>query len=171
MRTRSLFLIFILSLLQANAQEIDWISFEEAIALNKENPKQIVIDVYTDWCGYCKKMDRDTYENNVIIDLINDNFYAVKLNAEQKESFTYKGKEYKFIAQGRKGYNELAANLLHGKMSYPSTVFMDENEQLIQNIPGYLSPQLLEPILVFMSEKKYLEQTWEEFREDFSSTL
>ena len=165
------FFIVLVSFTKIDAQNIEWLSFEEAISMNKENPKHILIDVYTDWCGYCKKMDRDTYENQVIISIINQHFYPVKLDAEQKEAIIYKGKEYNFIAQGRNGYNEFAANILKGEMSYPSTVFMNSNEQLIDKIPGYLKPEIMEPILVFLSEEIYLEQTWEEFYTTFISRL
>ncbi|MEI6866533.1 DUF255 domain-containing protein [Flavicella sp.] len=159
------------SLFQLTAQEINWISFEKAIELNKEQQKNILIDVYTDWCGYCKKMDRDTYKNTVIAELINENFYAVKLNAEQKESILYKDRQYKFISQGRKGYHEFAANLLQGEMSYPSTVFMNKDEQLIQKLPGYLDAKSIEPILLYLGKDKYIEQTWDEFQKEFTSQL
>lgn len=165
-----LFIVFAFSF-QSIAQEIKWLSFEEAISKNKENPKQILIDVYTDWCGYCKKMDRDTYENLEIISLINQNYYPVKLDAEQKETITYNGKEFKYVAQGRKGYHEFAAALLQGNMSYPNTVFLDKNEQLIEKIPGYLTPQIIEPILVYLGEEKYLEEPWDEFQKNFISNL
>jgi thioredoxin-related protein len=155
----------------AKSQSINWISFEEAIALNKELPKNILVDVYTDWCGYCKKMDRDTYKNTIIAEIINENFYAVKLNAEQKEPITYNGKEYKFVKKGRKGYHEFAANILNGEMSYPSTIIMDTNERLVQKLPGYLGPKRIEPILIYLGKEKYLEISWEEFQKDFSSNL
>ena len=153
------------------AQEIQWVSFEKAIELNKKNPKTILIDVYTDWCGYCKKMDHITYENQVIATIINDNYYAVKLDAEQTNSIFYKGKEYKFIKQGKKGYHEFAANLLHGEMSYPSTVFMDQDERLIQKLPGYFDPKEMEPILLYFAQQNFLNVSWETFKEEFISNL
>lgn len=165
------FSICVLFSIKMNAQEIKWVSFEKAIALNKETPKKILIDVYTDWCGYCKKMDKTTYENQIIVSLINEKFYPVKLDAEQKETILYNEKEYKFIKNGRRGYNEFAANILHGEMSYPSTVFMDNDESLIDKIPGYLSPEIMELILVFLGEEIYLEQSWEEFQKEFISNL
>lgn len=164
-------LILVIYCFSSQAQKIKWLTFEEAISLNKNKPKTILIDVYTDWCGYCKKMDHNTYENPVIVNIINENYYAVKLDAEQTKSIYFKGKEYKFIKQGRKGYNELAASLLHGEMSYPSTVFMDQEERLIQKVPGYLEPKEMEPILMYFAQQNFLDTTWEDFRKDFISNL
>ena len=76
-------------------------SKDRMIELNKTNPKPILIDVYTDWCGFCKKMDKETYANNVIANYINEHFYAIKLNGEGKEDIKYKGHTYKFKQQGR----------------------------------------------------------------------
>ena len=59
---------------KAQDSEINWLSFEEAIEKNKENPKPILVDLYTDWCGWCKKMDKTTYKNEVIVKFINDNY-------------------------------------------------------------------------------------------------
>ncbi|WP_152287778.1 thioredoxin family protein [Flavicella marina] len=164
-------LLLLLVGLSSNAQQIQWIGFEEAIAKSEKEPKNILIDIYTDWCGYCKKMDQDTYRNNAITDIINENFYAVKLNAEQKKSIYYKGKEYKYINNGRRGYHELAASILHGKMSYPTTVFMDKNGRFIQKIPGYLDAETIEPILVYFGEERHLEESWETFLQEYSSKL
>jgi thioredoxin-related protein len=116
-------------------------------------------------------MDHNTYENPVIATIINDNYYAVKLDAEQTSSIFYKGKEYKFIKQGKKGYNEFAASILHGEMSYPSTVFMDQDERLIQKLPGYFDPKEMEPILLYFAQQNFLSISWETFKEEFISNL
>ena len=89
--------LFLLAILSSIAQDkVNWLSFEAAISLNKENPKPILIDVYTDWCGWCKKMDRDTYSNKTIVKTINDNFYAVKLDGEEKQDILFNGQTFKF---------------------------------------------------------------------------
>ena len=99
------------------AQEVNWIGFEEALELNKKSPKPILVDLYTDWCGWCKRMDATTYKNKVIVDYINENYYAVKMDGEGRGDINYQGKTFKFVQQGRSKYHELAAAILKGKMT------------------------------------------------------
>ena len=155
-----------------NAQEnIKWLNFEEAIALNKVNPKPILIDVYTDWCGYCKKMDLNTYTNKTIGDYISKNFYAVKLDGEHKNDIVFNDHTFKFQKEGKRGYHQLAATLMNGSMSYPTTLFLSEKEELLDRIPGYLDKEIMEKVLVYFSEKLYETKKWEDFTKDFKSNL
>ena len=144
-------------------EKIKWYTIEQVQELSVNNPKKIFVDVYTDWCGWCKKMDATTFQDPKIIKQLNDNFYAVKLNAEGKEDIQFKNRVYKFVAQGQRGYHELAAAFLQGKLSYPTTVYLDESLNLIQPIPGYLEGKDLEPILIFLGENRYKNQTWQDF--------
>ncbi len=83
----TLFTVFLFSQLVAQEKtKIEWLSIQEAMALHKENPKKIMIDVYTDWCGWCKRMDATTFQDEKIAKYISENFYAVKLNAEMKDT-------------------------------------------------------------------------------------
>ncbi|RMG18380.1 MAG: DUF255 domain-containing protein, partial [Bacteroidetes bacterium] len=75
--------------------QINWVSIEEAAKLAQQDGKKILIDVYTDWCGWCKKMDKATYANAEVANYINANFHAVKFNAEQREEVVLKGKTFK----------------------------------------------------------------------------
>lgn len=153
------------------AQEVTWISFEKAVELNKENPKPLLVDVYTDWCGWCKKMDKETYTNKTIIDYINTHFYAVKLDGEDKNDIVYNDYTFKFKANGRRGYNEFAAALLNGKLSYPTTVFLDAKMQLLDRVPGYLDTKMMEQITAFFATESYKNVEWETFQKEFKSSL
>ena len=175
MKTRIiLFLVaFILSSSSFFAQDakVKWISIEEAEKLNKQEPKKIMVDVYTDWCGWCKKMDRETFSHPVIAELINKNYYAVKLNAEGKNEITFNGTTYNFVAQGSRGYHELAAGLLGGKMSYPSIAYINEDLQLLGAVPGYMTPIRIEPLLNYIAENKFTNQSLEDYEKNFQSKL
>jgi len=165
------FSVIVLFSWQSFAQdtEIKWLSFKQAIMLNKKNPKKILVDVYTNWCYYCKVMDKKTYSNPKVIAYINAHFYPVKLNAEQKESITYNNKVFKYVSKGRRGYHELAAALLEGKLSYPTTVFFDSKEQVITRLPGFLTVKNFEPILVFLAEDYYENADWDSFVKNYKN--
>ena len=151
--------------------EIDWISFEEAVSRTEVNPKMILIDLYTDWCGWCKKMDRDTYSRKEIVSYVNEKFYAVKFNAEGSQEVNFRGYTFKFVPSGRKGYHELAAALTQNKLSYPTTVFLNEEFQIIQPIPGYLDALSFDVISRYMGDGKYKNIGWEEFQKSYQSKL
>lgn len=175
MKRQLIFLLIALIIFPASllAQEslIKWISIEEAEKLNKEQPKKIMIDVYTDWCGWCKKMDQETFTNPVIADIINKHYYAVKLDGEGKEAITFNGAAYKFVSQGSRGYHELAAGLLNGKLSYPSIAYLNEDLQLLGAVPGYMTPVRIEPLLNYIAEGKYTSLSLEDYEKSFESKL
>jgi thioredoxin-related protein len=152
-------------------KEIKWYTIEEAIQLNEKSPKKIFIDVYTDWCGWCKVMDKNTFSQPRIAELLTTYYYPVKFNAEQKDSIVFKGKTYKFVGSGMRGYHELAASILSGQMSYPTVVYMDEQMNVIQPIAGYQEPKQIEPILKFFGTGAYRETPWEEYLKNFKSEL
>ena len=163
-----------LSLAQTSAfsQGIKWLSFEQAVELNKKNSKKFIIDIYTDWCGWCKKMDASTYTNPVIIDYVNTYYYAVKLNAERKDTVIFQ--DHTFVNENKNGgrsTHQLAESLLNGKMSYPTTVFMNEKYELLTPVAGYLTQNDLEPILSFFATDKYLSMSFEQFKASFVSKI
>jgi len=143
---------------------INWVSWEEAVELNKENPKKIFVDVYTDWCGWCKKMDKSTFVDKEITEYMNEHFYAVKFNAEQKEEIEFNGTTFKFVKSGRRGAHELAAALLNNRLGYPSFVLLDEEFARIMVSPGFKKPDQLIKELTFAKEEIYKKQNWEDYK-------
>jgi len=153
------------------APKVKWYTIEEAEVLAKKEPKKIMIDVYTDWCGWCKKMDAETFSHPVIADFINKNYYPVKLNAESEEDIRFNGNTYKYVAQGGRGYHELAAGLLSGRLSFPSIAYLNEKLELLGAIPGYRGPVDMEPLLNYISENKFMTQSLEEYQQTFKSKI
>lgn len=154
----------------AFAQEVNWHTIEQAVELNKISPRKFMVDVYTDWCGWCKVMDKNTFGNKIIAEYLNDKYYPVKLNAEQKENITIGENTYKYVAQGR-GYHELAAALLNGNMGYPSVVFLDEQFKIIQPFQGYIKAKQFDEIAKFIGDDLYKTKTWEEFLKTYKSPI
>lgn len=143
---------------------VKWISFEEAVKANTETPKLVMVDTYTDWCGWCKRMDATTFKDPKVVAYLGEHFYSVKFDAEQKETLFFKGHEFKYIENGRRGYHQMAYSLLDGKMSYPSIVFLDEEMNRITISPGYQSGADFIVVLKFVVEKAYLTQSFDDFK-------
>lgn len=140
------------------SEQIVWMSWEEAIKANELDKKKFLVDVFTDWCTWCKVMDRETFADSTVSQYIKDHFYAVKLNAEQKESIFWNGKEFKWMASGLNGVHELAYVLCDGQMSYPCTVFMTENHERIRISKGFKDPKTFYNELRFAAEEHYLKK-------------
>lgn len=158
-----LFTLLLLTSFSIQAQEIKWMTWEQAAEANEKEPKKVFVDLYTDWCGWCKKMDATTFKDPAVIEAMNKDFYAVKLNAEQKESIMWKGQEFKWVSGGRSGVNMLAYELLDGKLSYPSFVLLDGVYARIAISPGYKQPEALLKELRYAAGEHYKTTKWEDF--------
>jgi len=155
-----------------NAPKIKWMSFEEAYALNKKKPRKIFIDMYTDWCGWCKRMDATTFADPVIVAYMNEHFYNVKMDAERKDTIVLDGVTFvNEHPENKRSSHKLAIELLRGKMSYPSFVFLNEKSQMLTVVAGYQPAKEFEPIIHYFGDDAYLKSSWEEFKPGFKGKV
>jgi thioredoxin-related protein len=129
-----------------NGQQINWMTIDEALAMQKKSPKPIFMDVYTDWCGPCKMLDKNTFQTKEVADFINANYYAVKFNGEGNSDVNYKGKKYSnpgydATRKGRNSMHEFTGFLkVEG---YPSMYILDKKGDIAKVIVGYYQPEQL----------------------------
>lgn len=129
------------------SEGIQWHSISELENLQKQSPKPVIVDIYTDWCKWCKVMDDKTFTDESLSSYIKDNYHMIKLNAEEKSQINFNGKTYNFVAGGRNGYHELASQLLNGQLSYPSFVVLNSNLDAVKTIKGFKNPEAFKTIL------------------------
>lgn len=177
---RAIFLVLATAIsLSAGAQEaseaVNWMTFEEAVEKMKTEKRKIFIDVYTDWCGWCKVMDKNTFSEATIAKLLNEKFYAVKFDAEQTADVVFNGTTFKFVSYGSKGVHQLAAALLNNQLSYPNFVFLDEEFHIVPiysgmtSVPGYKKPEEFHIFLSFVSEEGYKKVNINDYQKTYRS--
>ena len=170
-----LFAFLLIVSITANAQKINWMTFDEALAAQDKNPKKIMMDVYTNWCGPCKMLDKNTFGNKDVINYVNQNYYAVKFNAEGNEVVTFNNKtfsnpNYKAELKNRRNSTHQLSRYLNVS-AYPTVVFFDEDSKVIAPIRGYQRPQQIELYLKMFSTDKYKELSTQEAFNDYAETF
>ena len=166
--TSFLIVIFIVaftaSFVSPDKEKINWITIQQLDEMYSKNPKPILLDVYTDWCGWCKEMDRTTYKNENVVAYINEHYYAIRLNAESTERFVFNNKKYGYNEKYKS--NELAEFLLFGRMEFPTTVFLPTIDARPAPLGGYLKPKEMEAPLKYFGEGAYKTKTFVEFNKE-----
>lgn len=151
-----------------NNEKIQWLRMDEISLKTKEQSKPILIDLYTDWCYWCKVMDKKTYTHSKVIAYINEYFYSAKVNAETHDIVNWKDKTYRY--NNKYQINDFALFLTFGRASFPTTVIIpDENSAPIP-IAGFMEPRELEPILKYFGDGAYKTKNFPEFEKTFKSS-
>jgi thioredoxin-related protein len=161
------------------ATTINWMSLNEALEAQKKNPKKIMLDAYTDWCNPCKILDRNTFQNPDVAKYVNENFYAVKFDAEGDENVTYKGKKYTNPsydpAKDKKRNSSHQLSRVLQIRAYPTIVFFDEDANVVLPLKGYKTPQQLELYLKLIASDDYKKvktaDEWADYQKKFKYTF
>ena len=148
-------------------QKLKWYTLQEAEKLNQVQPKKFMIDVYTDWCGWCKRMDESTFSHPLISKILIENYYPVKFNAETKDTIQFNGGEYINLGKTGRSTHPLAVSMLGWHMSYPTIVYFTEKLEFLGPMPGYKTPDQLEVILQFIAQEKFRSMDMETFQKTF----
>jgi thioredoxin-related protein len=155
--------------------QIEWITFEQAVERSKKEKRKIFIDVFTDWCGWCKVMDKKTFSDPEVAKLLNEKFYAVKFNAEQREDVVFNGTTFKYVESARGQYHQLAASLLNNNLSYPNFVFLTEEFKYATifpgqpSLPGFRKPEEFHIFLSFVGNDHFKKMKFEEYQKIYQS--
>ncbi len=156
-----LFAFFTFNALSGQSNTIKWRDWADLKTLSEEDKrgKKYLVDLYTEWCGWCKRMDKTTFRDPAVVDFINRNYIAIKFDAEHKGNIEFKSHVFRYQRSILRGYHELAMALVE-EMKFPTVVFLDENADLIQSIPGYQDAQSLLQIMYYFSENLHRSMPW-----------
>jgi len=144
---------------------IQWVDINTAMSKQKDIPKFVLVDLYTSWCGWCKKMDDNTFSDPSIVKSVSENFHAVKFDAEQQTTLLYNGVEYKYTENGGRGLHQLAKDwgTVNGRIGYPTVVVLDASGNKLAAYPGYKDVEQMNKLLQYYISNAYKSKSWTEY--------
>jgi thioredoxin-related protein len=157
--------LHLMSFTPATAQ-VKWHTIEQA-AEAKIGEKLYFIDFYTSWCGYCKKMDRETFSDATVAKILNQYYYPVKFNAEGSNTFTWFGQTYKPATAGRNRTHQFA----QGLQGYPTFVICTADGKALQAIPGFMSAKDFTVVLWYLASGDYQRYSYEQYQKIFNKDI
>lgn len=163
-------LLAIQPLAAQKSAKAQWHSAKEASTANT-GERLYMFDFYTDWCGYCKKMDRETFTDPTVIAILNKYYYPVKFHAEQEGPFQWRGQTYKVVNYGRNGMHQFAMSTLGQRMGFPSFAIFTSDRQLLQVIPGFYPAKDFAMILWYFASGDYKKYAFDRYQQIFDTDI
>lgn len=158
----------------ANAQ-VEWKTIEEAAKVDtKTNQKLFFIDFSTSWCGWCKKMDKETFSDPVVAAILNKYYIPVHFDAEGDAQFVWDDREFKgagMLSNGRKGTHPFTFAVLGKNVGYPSCAFFAKDRHLIQILQGYHSAYDFQMVLWYFANGDTERYTFDQYQQVFDSKI
>jgi thioredoxin-related protein len=152
-KNKSLFLSLVgLFLTYLSYGQIREVSFEQLDSLQKKERRTVVVFLHTSWCKYCGTMKNTTFQNSEVIQLLNQNFYFISLDIEEKRDIFFRKNIFRYKPTGNKtGVHELAEQLgtINGALAYPGISFLNADYEIIHQQEGFVSSKAL----LFMLKK------------------
>jgi thioredoxin-related protein len=136
--------------------EIEWMSYDEGMAKAKKEDKHVLIDFYTTWCGWCKKMDKTTFQDAAVVKAVSDNMIAIKINAESNSPVVHEAQK---ITE-----RELSGKIF-GVRGFPTYWFVDPKGQRLFPVPGYRSATDFLDLVEYVGESHYKKASFAAFIE------
>jgi thioredoxin-related protein len=146
---------------------VKWYSYAEAYELNKKKPRKMLVYFHTNWCNGCNIMKRTSFSSPALARILNDKYYLVDFNAENKDTVTFQGR----ALTGGAPFHQLLVSLGGEGIALPTLLFTDEKSDIIDRIGVYLTPEALLPIIEFYGYDHYKKASWQDFKKQFEEKL
>lgn len=164
---------------EVKADSVAWMPLADVNKIVEKNIKKdkvkedklIIVDFYTDWCGWCKRLDSDTYSNAEVANLMNTLFYPVKFDAEGRDSVQFANKTYAFIPRGTRGTNAFAIEMAtrsNGKIGYPTITIISPMGEKIAVEAGYKDAAKMTVFLTYYGEGHYKTKDFATFQAEYA---
>jgi len=149
---------------------IKWKTLNEAVELQKSEPRKILIDMYYNFSITATMMRTTTYNNPKIAAFLNQYFHVITLDPKEPADIDFAGVHY-INEKATHGFHQFAIAALEGKMQFPALLILDENYKLLDRIQRYMRPEDIEPIIYYYQSNAYKTQTYPDFLKTFKSNL
>lgn len=129
---------------------VTWYNFNDGLKLATEKRKPVIMDFYADWCGWCRKMEREVFTDRDVAARLGENYVCVRLHTDKNPGEMIKYKNHVLSKQ------EFAVML--GVQGLPTLVFLDRDGNLITKIPGFINRDMMLPLLSYIKDECYLKK-------------
>lgn len=153
---------------------VQWVNFEAGLKMASASGKHIMVDVYTDWCGYCKKLDAETYAEEGVRRILAESYVSVKLKGDSSRKLKVIGQALddggktllQFVPSDTGGTSEVALSRMALRVrGFPTIAFLAPDGRLITKWDGYINAERFTQMINFIKDDLYEVMTFNDYLE------